>query len=120
MQSYKDQCRKHGLTEFTRRGKWRRCIKCNREHTAAHRKKIKDALLSEFGEACVLCGYGKCKRNLHFHHVDKDGKCFGVMNRTVTSIPKLLQEARKCVLLCANCHGEVEDGIRTIPEEFLP
>lgn len=27
-------------------------------------------------------------------------------------------EARKCVLLCANCHAAVEAGVRTLPLEF--
>ena len=29
---------------------------------------------------------------------------------------KMKQEASKCVLLCANCHHEVEGGVSKIPE----
>lgn len=52
--------------------------------------------------ACDECGYDKYIGALDFHHLDphtKDG--------TVTTV----EEARKCRLLCANCHREAHaDG----------
>jgi hypothetical protein len=30
----------------------------------------------------------------------------------------LRADARKCVLLCSNCHAEVEDGSLVLPLEF--
>jgi hypothetical protein len=30
-----------------------------------------------------------------------------------------LKEAKKCVLLCANCHAEVEAGVTCLPEDLL-
>jgi hypothetical protein len=30
------------------------------------------------------------------------------------SLERCREEARKCVLLCANCHAEVEGGIATV------
>jgi hypothetical protein len=38
--------------------------------------------------------------------------------RTI-SFERLLAEARKCVLLCANCHAEVERGVTKIPPEVI-
>ena len=35
------------------------------------------------------------------------------------SMRKLADEARKCILLCANCHSEVERGVTEIPEELM-
>jgi hypothetical protein len=32
------------------------------------------------------------------------------------ALAKLREEAQKCVLLCSNCHAEVEDGLASIPE----
>jgi len=31
----------------------------------------------------------------------------------------LRDEAQKCVLLCSNCHAEVEDGTAIIPADAL-
>jgi hypothetical protein len=30
---------------------------------------------------------------------------------------KIVEELRKCVLLCANCHGEVHDGLVQVPKD---
>ena len=35
------------------------------------------------------------------------------------SFERLLTEARKCILLCANCHSEVERGVTEIPPEVI-
>lgn len=35
------------------------------------------------------------------------------------ALEKLRVEARKCVLLCSNCHAEVEDGLASIPADAL-
>ena len=70
------------------------------------RRAIKKALLDYKGGKCQKCGYDKCMRALEFHHVDPDGKDFGV-SKTLTksmSLPK--QEVDKCILLCSNCHAE--------------
>jgi hypothetical protein len=49
---------------------------------------------------------------LHFHHVDPRQKSFqlGVAGLT-RSLAAMRAEAAKCVLLCSNCHAEVEGGI---------
>ncbi len=48
---------------------------------------------------------------LQFHHLEPSAKSFGLSMRGLTrSIEKLREEAAKCVLLCANCHAEVEVG----------
>jgi hypothetical protein len=49
---------------------------------------------------------------LHFHHLDPEDKVLPVSMAGVTlAIDFLRAEARKCVLLCSNCHAEVEAGI---------
>jgi hypothetical protein len=54
-------------------------------------------------------------RALEFHHVDPAAKRFGVAFRGVTrSLDAAREEASKCVLLCANCHAEVEAGVRSL------
>ena len=49
---------------------------------------------------------------LHFHHVDPTDKAFGLSGRGMAlSLEAARAEAAKCVLLCSNCHAEVESGI---------
>jgi hypothetical protein len=53
---------------------------------------------------------------LHFHHLDPAAKQFGISGRGFTrSLAKMRDEAAKCVLLCSNCHAEVEAGIASLP-----
>ena len=52
-----------------------------------------------------------------FHHLDPAQKDFGLSVRGLTrSWEKMRAELDKCVLLCANCHSEVHDGITQLPQ----
>lgn len=69
------------------------------------------------GAACRLCGYSKCLRALEFHHLYPEAKSFSISGKGITRrLSVQLEEAAKCVLLCANCHREVEEGMTAIPE----
>jgi hypothetical protein len=82
---------------------------------------VKAALVAEAGGACVLCGYSRCLAALGFHHLDPAVKRFTVAGRGVTrSLAKAREEAQKCVLVCANCHAEVEAGVRTFERKQTP
>lgn len=73
-------------------------------------------LVAEAGGQCALCGYDRHHAALQFHHVDPGTKSFGLGVRGITrSIEKLRAEATKCVLLCANCHAELEAGAVELP-----
>jgi hypothetical protein len=42
-------------------------------------------------------------------------------HRGVTrSLERARHEAKKCILLCGNCHAEVEAGLRTVPSKPPP
>jgi 5-methylcytosine-specific restriction endonuclease McrA len=111
-------CYRHGLTRFRSRpdrGGWR-CLECRAEHVQRRRRKVKDTLVREAGGSCRVCGYDRSPAALHFHHLDPDTKEFHLAQRGVTrSLVAARAEASKCVLLCANCHAEVEAGLATIP-----
>jgi hypothetical protein len=82
------------------------------------RRRKKAKLVAEAGGRCVLCGYDRCLAALEFHHRDRRTKSFGLSLRGLTrSIEKCRAEAAKCVLLCANCHAEVEVGFSTVQEK---
>lgn len=104
------ECVRHGRTThlLESRGSYR-CGRCRSEHIAEHRRRLKRRLVQEAGGCCRLCGYDRCTSALQFHHVDPRAKEFHLSLRGVTrSLERLRREAEKCVLLCANCHEEVE------------
>lgn len=56
--------------------------------------------------SCLLCGFDKHMSALQFHHKNRSTKCFNVSGRRLSTMPydKLLEEASKCIVLCATCH----------------
>ena len=79
---------------------------------AKRRKKIKILAVEYKGGKCQICGYMKCVGALELHHVNFRDKSFGVGDKGYTRAWSIVQkELDKCVLLCANCHREVESGI---------
>lgn len=106
-------CARHGRTKFRlRRSGGYRCLKCRAEAVADRRRKVKRILVEEAGGACQICGYDRCIAALEFHHLVPSEKRFSVSHRGVArSLEKARAEAKKCVLLCGNCHAEVEAGL---------
>ena len=112
------ECRRHGLTRHVSVASERRlrCTKCRAEAVARRRRKVKEILIDEAGGACAVCGYARHPAALQFHHVDPKTKSFGLGVRGITrSLEALRGEAAKCVLLCANCHAELEVGAIDLP-----
>lgn len=110
-------CGVHGGGRFVLEGSGSyRCVKCRSAAVAEQRRRMKARLVEEAGGRCSLCGYGSFLGALHFHHLDPSTKEFGLGGLGVTrSIERLRREARKCVLLCSNCHAEVEWGVTPLP-----
>jgi transposase-like protein len=109
-------CEKHGPTRFVRRDSGFRCEQCRSEAVTKRRRALKRRLVEEAGGACVLCGYDRSTAALQFHHVDPSQKSFTIAGAGMTrSLAKARAEAAKCVLLCGNCHAEVEVGFRRLP-----
>lgn len=107
------ECHRHGRAEFwlESRGVYR-CLRCRSEAVARRRRKVKALLVEEAGGRCRICGYDRYVGALEFHHVDREAKAFSLSTHGVTrSLAKAREEAEKCVLLCANCHAEVEGGV---------
>ena len=116
-------CRKHGRTRYVLSGDGSvyRCARCRSERVMAWRRRIKLTLVAEAGGSCRICGYNRCAGALHFHHVDPSTKKFALSRGGVTrSVAAARQEAEKCVLLCSNCHAEVEAGMISATLRRLP
>lgn len=110
-------CPHHGSTTFVIENSGRaRCRKCRQDAVVRWRRRVKERLVRAAGGACAVCGYDKHPSALEFHHLDPSTKSFGLSAHHVTrSYEELLVEAKKCVLLCANCHAEVEAGVSSVP-----
>jgi len=105
-------CQYHGETEFVLEGRgYYRCKKCRVAAVSERRRKIKRMLVAEHGNKCSICGYNKCIRSLQFHHLDRDTKSFNISNPNMIKFSTRKKEADKCILVCANCHWEIEDGL---------
>ena len=89
----------------------------NSEYVCNHVKKRKKDLVSLFGGRCCICGFDAFQEALEFHHIDPSTKSFGLTdsNAVTKALEKQLEEARKCVLVCANCHRGVHAGYLELP-----
>jgi 5-methylcytosine-specific restriction endonuclease McrA len=112
------ECKKHGLTSFMKAkdkgmklGYRFRCTKCSGEAVLRRKQKIKRILVETAGGSCKVCGYSKYTGALEFHHLDPSKKDRSVDMACGRSLDWFLNEIKKCVLLCSNCHREVEAGI---------
>lgn len=110
-------CKHHGNTEYIlepSRDAYR-CKKCRSRNVTNRRRRAKEKLIKEFGAKCKICNYNKCIGALEFHHLEPSKKEFGLsMNGLTRKYEDMLQEAKKCILICANCHREVEAGLTKI------
>jgi transposase len=110
------RCTKHGHTAFYARpdGGFR-CGRCRSEAVSKRRRVVKRKLVEEAGGRCALCGFDQHPAALQFHHLDPSTKSFQIGEGGLTrGIEKARAEAAKCVLLCSNCHAEVEVGAKSV------
>ena len=101
--------------EFAKRYKDRhnQCQECitTRLNASGHKRYLsrKIKLLKIHGGQCKICTYNKNIASLVFHHKIPKKKLFEVNGWAFRnkSWEVLLMEARKCMLLCHNCHYEL-------------
>jgi hypothetical protein len=77
------------------------------------RRAVVDEIKRDTG--CVVCGEREpvC---IDFHHIDPATKTAGVAKllRDNRSLEMILEEIRKCIAVCANCHRKIEAGIISV------
>lgn len=68
-------------------------------------------LINMMGGKCSLCGYDNNYAALDFHHVNPSEKSFPLDARHLSncSVTSILEESKKCILVCANCHRELHN-----------
>lgn len=70
-------------------------------------------MIDAMGGKCQICDYNKCQEAMDFHHINPLEKEFS-FNRARANpkaIKKIIEELKKCVLLCSRCHREVHAGV---------
>lgn len=72
-------------------------------------QKSKD-LMNSFKTECIVCKEN-WKEALDFHHIDPNEKEYNVSQ---SSRAKMLDEVKKCVILCATCHRKYHSGHKEI------
>ena len=108
--TYRAQCknclhkRKNELYRTIYKERYKDRLKENKKrHRELIRQKIKE--LKSCG--CAICGETE-QCCLDFHHIYN--KEFTISNCPDITLDTLLNEAHKCVILCANCHRKVHAG----------
>lgn len=82
---------------------------------AKRRRKIKALAIAYKGGKCQVCGYNKYQGALDLHHVNGE-KEFTIGDKGYTrSWKKVQAEIDKCILVCSNCHREIEGGVTKLP-----
>lgn len=65
----------------------------------------KKALRQVFGTTCSVCDDELFPKEMEFHHRESDTKSFHIGKMIhVVSLEELLDEAKKCDVVCRNCH----------------
>ena len=93
-------------------------IRNQSKKTSDFRVRIKKALVEANNHKCAYCGLVDDYVVYDFHHLNPSQKSFGISDSSTTrSRQAYADEAKKCVLLCANCHRKIGKGL--IPQDDL-
>lgn len=91
------------------------CYDCMPDGIQLTRGEFLAKLKTQRGGQCQRCGYDKCLKALEFHHLDPNKKDFTISNDHF-HLKDAVEESKKCVLICANCHRELHDNLWNISE----
>lgn len=114
-------CRRCGKRfKFRHRRSRNYCMSCSSARWSAEaRHELKAWMVTSKGDCCQVCGFARHQAALTFHHVDPALKRFNIVGAHGYSRELLQSELDRCVLLCANCHDELEDGAIALPDELV-
>ena len=88
--------------------------------TSDFRRNRKLNLIKVCGNQCNICGYNRAISALEFHHINPEEKEYALASMgTCHQLEKDLEEIKKCILVCSNCHREIHEGFYTKDELFL-
>lgn len=91
------------------------CYNCMPDGIQLTRGGFLAKLKQRMGGKCVKCGYKNCLQALEFHHLDPSQKDFTISNCDLR-LAEAIEESKKCILICSNCHKEFHAGLWTIDD----
>lgn len=92
------------------------CGRCaNRENLKRGQQKRLKAI-NLLGGKCSSCGYDKYSGALDLHHRDPREKDVKFRSMRSWSWERIVEEIKKCDLLCKNCHAERHADMRDIAQ----
>jgi hypothetical protein len=81
-------------------------MKSQYEKVKEWRKNTKKKLVEGFGSKCSMCEIQDDPVIYDFHHLESNKKEFQISSK-VMSWNNLVEEAKKCVMLCSHCHRKL-------------
>lgn len=69
-----------------------------------YRHNLKLTLMNELGGKCFDCGISGPPYMFDFDHRNPEEKSFTISQSRVANLALMLEEVKKCDLVCANCH----------------
>lgn len=87
--------------------------------TSDFRRNRKLNLIKVCGNQCNICGYNRAISALEFHHINPEEKEYALASMgTCHQLEKDLEEIKKCILVCSNCHREIHEGLYSQKDLF--
>lgn len=83
------------------------------------RRRTKKRLIKAFDNECCVCKGNFDPVIYDFHHVneEKESKISDISRASIRSWGKIVNEVRKCVMVCSNCHRLIHAGIKQVPHD---
>lgn len=99
-------CKHHGLASFSFVGGVWRCLQCENSRKKKMRDETKAWINALKNQPCLDCNLLWPSYVMDFHHREKTKKITTISRAIVNNMnkEKLLEEIKKCDLICANCH----------------
>lgn len=91
------------------------CYECFPDGKQLMRSEFLNIIRKNQGGKCSRCGYDKYTGALEFHHKDPLKKDFTIGDRDF-KLEECVEEIKKCVMICSNCHRELHAGLWKIEE----
>jgi len=90
------------------------------EDVKVWRNNTKKRIIESMGGKCVCCGYNKCNAALDLHQIDSSENDFSIgrIMANPVSWDTIVNELKKCVLLCNRCHMEIHYGDLELPKKY--
>jgi len=86
-----------------------------RKNQRERRHDLRQRLVEMRGSRCAVCNQKFETHQFDFHHVMPETKSFPLTKTMMTSRSwqSVLEEANKCIMVCANCHRDIHEKEQT-------